>query len=243
MNKRAWHGPLLCATSAMLGSTSPAAYFRLACRSDDPLTQFTRGRTMRRNILCIALLLTIAIASDPWNRLLRTSADESAEPAAVPPTRVALLDLARIFQNHVRFKQQGEVLRRDVEQAELQLKTRKAELQAAADSLAALPQESSQAKKLQEQIARDSAEIQVHVNQQKKDFFEREAAIYYDCYKEVMAEVERYTKPRGINLVMRFSGEPQYNPEDPQSLQKELNKAMLYHDGIDITDEILQAVN
>ena len=206
------------------------------------LTHFTQGMTMRRKIVFIALLSTIAIASDPLNRLLRTSADEGTSPPAVPPTRVALLDLARIFQNHAKFKQKSDVLRHEVEQAERELKTRKAELEAAANQLAALPKESSQAKKLEEQIALDTAEVTAHVNKQKRDFFEQEAAMYYDAYKEVMAEVERYAKARGINLVMRFNSDP-YNANDPTALQKELNKAVLYQEGIDITDEILQAVN
>lgn len=197
---------------------------------------------MRRNALWILLLLTIAVASDPWNRLVRTSADESAAPPPVPPTRVALLDLARIFNNHDRFKRQSDALRKEVEEAERQLKARKSELESAAESLKTLPKESSQARKLEEQIAHDTAELKEHVAEQKKRFFETEANIYHECYREVMEEVERYAKERGINLVMRFNGET-HDFADPQSVQKELNKSVLYHDGIDITDEILQAVN
>lgn len=197
---------------------------------------------MRRNIVWIVLALAIVVGSDLWSRLLRTSADEVAAQPAVPPTRVALVDLAHIFENHDKFKQKNEALRLEVEQAERQLKMRKDELQAAADSLKALPKESDQAKKLEEQIALDTAQMTVDVGKQKKQFYETEATIYYDCYREVMAEVERYAKARGINLVMRFSRDP-YNPADPQGLQKELNKAVLYQEGIDITDEILQSVN
>lgn len=127
-------------------------------------------------------------------------------------------------------------------EAERQLKARKDELQAAADSLKALPKESGQAKKLEEQIAHDTSEITANVEKQKRHFYEVEAAIYLGCYREIMAEVERYAKARGINLVMRFSHDS-YNPSDPQGLQKELNKAVLYQEGIDITDEILQSVN
>jgi Skp family chaperone for outer membrane proteins len=197
---------------------------------------------MRRNILWIALLLTIVVASDPWSRLLRTWADEGTAPPAVQPTRVALLDLARVFKNHDRFKQKSAELRSEVEQAERQLKARKAELQAAADSLQALPKESSQAKKLEEQITSDSAELNGSVLRQKKQFIEKEAAIYLECHREVMAEVERYAKERGINLVMRFNSDL-FDPADPQGIQKELNRTVLYQDGIDITDEILHAVN
>lgn len=197
---------------------------------------------MRRNALWILLLLTIAVASDPWNRLVRTSADESAAPPGTPPTRVALLDLARIFNNHDRFKRQSDALRQEVEEAERQLKARKSELESAAESLKTLPKESSQARKLEEQIAHDTVELKEHVEVQKKRFFETEANLYHECYQEVMEEVERYAKERGINLVMRFNGDT-HDFADPQSVQKELNKSVLYQDGIDITDEILQAVN
>jgi Skp family chaperone for outer membrane proteins len=197
---------------------------------------------MRRNILWIVLLLTIAVSSNCWDRLLRTSAEEGAAPPAMPPTRVALVDLARIFENHAKFTRQNEALRLEVEQAERQLKARKDELQATTESLKALPKESGQAKKLEEQIALDTAQMNVDVGKQKKHFYEVEAAIYYECYREIMAEVERYAKPRGINLVMRFQGKP-YDTSDPQGLQKELNKAVLYQEGIDITEEILRSVN
>lgn len=197
---------------------------------------------MRRNFLCIGFVFAAVIVSGAWRDALRTSADEITEPATVPATRVATVDLSRIFQNHAEFKRETDVLRRDVEAAERSLKTHQAELQAAADAMAALPKGSSESKRLEEQIDKDMADLKVTVEKQKKDFFEREAALYLKVYREVMADVARYSKAHGINLVMRCHADP-YDTNDLQELQKELNKAVLYQDGIDITDEILALVN
>jgi hypothetical protein len=66
--------------------------------------------------------------------------------------------------------------------------------------------------------------------------------MYLETYQGVMADVGKYCKAHGINLVMRFNGDP-YDASDPEGLKKELNKAVLYQDGIDITDDILAIVN
>ncbi|HVA48697.1 MAG TPA: hypothetical protein VNH11_20195 [Pirellulales bacterium] len=90
--------------------------------------------------------------------------------------------------------------------------------------------------------AKRQAEIQVQVNEQKRDFFEREARMYLEIYQEIMAEVGKYSDARGIGLVMRFNGDP-LDENDPAGIQKQLNKAILYHKGIDITDDIIRIVN
>lgn len=129
-----------------------------------------------------------------------------------------------------------------MDDAERQLRTRKAELQAERDAAAKLPKGSPEAKRLESKVALESAELQVKVAEQKKAFFEEEAGIYYKVYEEVMKHVEEYADKHGINLVMSFNGEP-LDKNDPEGVKKELNKAVLYHKGIDITDAILAIVN
>jgi Skp family chaperone for outer membrane proteins len=162
---------------------------------------------------------------------------------AQPAPQIALVDLAYIFQNHVRFKALSEDLRRDVEAAEAELKNNKAALQKMADQLEQFNRNSQEYRQLEEDIAKRQADITVQVNKQKRDFFEQEAKMYYTIYQEVMEQVKYYSDKHGILLVMRFNGDP-YDENDPQALQKELNKAVLYHNKlIDITPIILDAVN
>ena len=161
---------------------------------------------------------------------------------AIPP-QMAIIDLAYIFENHTRFKQMTDELRRDVEAAEAELKSNKTQLQKMVDSLEQWNRTSPEYRALEEDITKRQAELQVQVGMQKRNYYEQEAKIYYSTYKEVMDQVRYYAEKHNILLVMRFQVDP-YNENDPQGLQKELNKDILYHNSmIDITPIILEAVN
>lgn len=171
----------------------------------------------------------------------------AAAPAAFAQQRstpqVAIIDLAYIFNNHTRFKMMSDELRRDVEAAEQELKNNKAYLQKMAEKLEGFNRSSDEYRQTEEDIAKRSAELQVQVQLQKKEFFEKEAKIYYTVYQEVMEQVKYHADKHGIVLVMRFNGDP-LDENDPQGIQKELNKAVLYYNKvIDITPIILDAVN
>jgi Skp family chaperone for outer membrane proteins len=157
--------------------------------------------------------------------------------------QVAIIDLSYIFSNHVKFKGLSDELRRDVEAAENELKQNKASLQKMAERLEELNRNSPDYRQLEEDIAKRSADLSVQVQLQKKEFFEKEAKIYYTVYQEIMEQVKYHADKHGIALVMRFNGDP-LDENDPQGIQKELNKAVLYYNKmIDITPIILDAVN
>ena len=176
----------------------------------------------------------------------------AAPPAAAQPrsstaqpmsAQIAILDLAYIFANHVRFKAMTDELRRDVEAAETELKANKTALQKMQDQLDGYNRGSPEYRQLEEDMAKRTAEVQVQIQVQKRNFYEQEAKMYYTVYQEVMEQVRYYSDKHGILLVMRFNGDP-YDETDPQAVQKELNKAVLYHNKmIDITPIILDAVN
>ena len=171
------------------------------------------------------------------------AAQQRTAPGGQAGPQLALLDLAYIFANHVKFKQLSDGLRRDVEAAEAELKNNKAALQKMVDQLESYNRGTPEYRQLEEDITKRQAEIQVQVNVQKRDFFEQEAKMYYTVYQEIMEQVRYYSDKHGILLVMRFNGDP-FDENDPQGIQKELNKAVLYHNKmIDITPYILDAVN
>ena len=189
--------------------------------------------------LCLTAMaagLGMVLAASP------VAAEPRATSAQAAP-QIALVDLSYIYSNHIRFKQQQELLRHDVEAAEAELKQNKVSLQKMGEQLDQFNRNSQEYRNLEEDIAKRQADITVQVNKQKRDFFEQEAKMYYTVYQEVMEQIRYYSDKHGILLVMRFNGDP-YDENDPQGLQKELNKAVLYHNKmIDITPIILDAVN
>jgi Skp family chaperone for outer membrane proteins len=184
----------------------------------------------------VAGLAAVHVAAPP-------AAAQQRSLGAQAASQIAIIDLAYIFNNHVRFKALNDELRRDVEAAEAELKNNKAALQKMADQLESYNRNTPEYRELEEEITKRSADLQVQVQLQKKTFFEKEATTYYKVYQEIMEQVRSYSDRHGILLVMRFNGDP-FDENDPQGIQKELNKAVLHYNKlIDITPFILDAVN
>ncbi|HVX11742.1 MAG TPA: OmpH family outer membrane protein [Pirellulales bacterium] len=191
---------------------------------------------MKRSLSLAALVAGLSVV-----HFAAPSAYAQQRSSSVP--QVAIIDLAYIFNNHVRFKGLSDELRRDVEAAENELKSNKQSLQKMAEQLESFNRNSPEYRQTEEDITKRSADLQVQVQLQKKSFFEREAKIYYTVYQEIMEQVKYHSDKHGIVLVMRFNGDP-LDENDPQGIQKELNKAVLYYNKvIDITPIILDAVN
>jgi hypothetical protein len=71
---------------------------------------------------------------------------------------------------------------------------------------------------------------------------QEEAEIYVETYKFVIEEIQRIAEARGLKLVLRYQAD-NLDAKDPKKLMESLNRQILYEKGLDITDEVLQAVN
>jgi Skp family chaperone for outer membrane proteins len=172
---------------------------------------------------------------------LSPSRAAAQRPEAVP--QVAILDLAYIYANHVRFKAINEDMRREVEAAENDLKASREELQKMVEKLDDYRRNSPEYRELEEEITKRQAQLGADVNLRKKNFAEQEARNYYTVYQEVTEAIKRFCDERGIVLVLRFNGDP-IDSENPQEIVKALNNTVLhYHKDIDITPHILAMVN
>jgi Skp family chaperone for outer membrane proteins len=184
-----------------------------------------------------------------WATLVAVCAGLQFSPSQVAAQRsdgapeVAILDLAYIYENHVRFKALNEEMRRDVEAAENDLKIKREELQKMIEKLEDYRRNSPEYRELEEEITRLQAKLQADVNLQKKAFMEQEARNYFTVYQEVTEAIKIYCDKHGIVLVLRFNGNP-IDQENPQEVVKALNNTVLhYHKNIDITPHILAMVN
>lgn len=156
---------------------------------------------------------------------------------------VAILDLTYIFKNHARFQAMKNDMRRDLEAAEAQLNSEKEAFQKLVQRLEDYRKGTPEYKALEEEIAKRQADLNLQVNIQKKNFLEQEAKIYYDVYQEVMEHTRVFAEQNGIQLVIKFNGDP-IDRNDPQDVFKELNKFVLYYNpAIDVTPKILELVN
>ena len=157
---------------------------------------------------------------------------------------VAVIDISRIFKEHQRFRASLEDMKKDVEAAEAGLRKDAEDIKKMAQDLKNGPYAagSPQYKQQEELIATKQAQIQLKMNLQKKEFMEQEAKIYFQVYTEIEKEVAAFAQRYGIDLVLRYN-KIDMSPEDRQGVLAGVNRAVVYQNKIDITDDILRRIN
>jgi Skp family chaperone for outer membrane proteins len=167
---------------------------------------------------------------------------QPAAPQAGGSANIALLDVNYIFKNHPRFKAMMEEMKADVDRATNDVNKEKETLQKLAAQLDTFRKGSADYNSMEKEIAEREANLSVKVNLQRKDFLTREAKIYFTVYKEIEQEVEYFCANKGIDIVLRFNGDP-VDVDKPDSVLSFINKPVIYYDkGHDITKPILDTL-
>ena len=168
----------------------------------------------------------------------------AARPASSPVTGgVAIVDMTYIFEKYSGFQSKKDALQKDITLAEQELKSMQQQMQALAERLKDYKPNTPDYNAIEEELAKRNAEGQVKMQKQKKEFLAREAKMFYSIYQEVSEEIKVFSERNGVNLVLRFTGDP-VDIDDPQQVVKELNKGVVYYSAsIDITPHILEQLN
>lgn len=204
---------------------------------------------MRKSHLLAALAAGVVVAASLLSMTLSGSdaaAQSPAGPAVHPqhaPPVIALLDVSHIFKKHVRLKAMMDEMKQDVNRAETWVKNENGALTKLKERLKDFRPGSPDHKALEEEIAKRQSELAVRIQQQKREFLQREAKIYHNVYREIQQEVNYYCAAKGVAVVLRFSREPA-DVDRPDSVLGYINKPVVTYDkNLDITDLILSQLN
>jgi Skp family chaperone for outer membrane proteins len=173
------------------------------------------------------------------------SQNTPARSQAAPATgsRVALVDITKIFKNHLRFKALMNQMKNDVDQAETRVRNQNSEIRALAEKLQSLKPGSQDYKDLEEKITTQRAMLQIDMNKQRKDFMQNEARIYHDVYKEVEEELNYLCQQNAIDVVLKFNGD-QVDVNNPDMVFAWMNRPVVwYNRQLDITQYVVDALN
>jgi Skp family chaperone for outer membrane proteins len=156
---------------------------------------------------------------------------------------LAVVDVAYIFKNHARFKQQMEAMKQKVDAAELELKRDQDEYKHMADQLKTLNPGSPDYKKLESDMLKKQGDLNLKVQMQKQDFMEQEGHVYFNVSREIDDAVKQLAAKNNIVMVLRFNGDP-VDPADRNDILRGINKPIVYYDPrMDITPYVLQDLN
>jgi Skp family chaperone for outer membrane proteins len=156
---------------------------------------------------------------------------------------LAVVDVAYIFKNHARFKQQMDMMKQKVDAAETELKRDQEDYKRMADQLKSFQPGSPDYKKTEDDMLKKQGDLNLKVSLQKKDFMEQEGRIYFTVSKEIDDAVKQIAAKNNISLVLRFNGDP-VDPVDRNDILRGINKPIVYYDPrMDITPYVLQDLN
>ncbi|MDX1947904.1 MAG: OmpH family outer membrane protein [Pirellulaceae bacterium] len=173
---------------------------------------------------------------------LSTAAFGQAPAAAPPPTNIVVIDVAHIFKNHNRFNGMMADIKKDIEQFDAFVRAEQQKGLAKRDQLMTYKPGSLEYKQLEEELARMQSDMQVQVSLKRKEFLEQEARVYFRVYREIEQTVAVFAQRNRISLVLRFNGD-EMKEDDRASVLQGVNRAVVYQQGLDITDHILKQCN
>jgi Skp family chaperone for outer membrane proteins len=171
-----------------------------------------------------------------------TSPAAAQQPAGM---NVALLDLGYIFKNHPEFKQKMDVMKKDVQAFEEQMKQQQQQLDAAGRRLSTYKPGSPEYKEIEEATTKQLAELKVQMQLKRKEIMEREAEIYMETYQQLAEVVASFANRRQIDLVLRYDREDgsTAGSADPRETLKIINRPVIFQKRLDISDLILSEVS
>ena len=190
-------------------------------------------------------ILTAQVAAQQGPPPVGRPAAPASAPAAAPAaagTSVAVIDVAYIFKNHVRFNGQMNDMKRDIEGFDASIRGEQQAFAKKRETLTQFSPTSDQYKKAEEELARIKSELDIKVAVKRREFLEQEAKVYYNIYREIEDTVAVFAQRNGIRLVLRYSGD-EMKAEDRASVLQGVNRPVVYQYGLDITTHILNQLN
>jgi len=166
----------------------------------------------------------------------------AAAPPAVTGTSVAVIDIAYIFKNHVRFNKQMNDMKGDIEAFDASIRTDQQNFAKKREALQTFNPSSPEYKKAEEELARMKSDLDIKVAVKRREFLELEAKVYYNIYREIEDSVAMFAQRNRIGLVLRYTGD-EMKPDDRASVQQGVAKPVVYQDRLDITQHILNQLN
>jgi Skp family chaperone for outer membrane proteins len=155
---------------------------------------------------------------------------------------IAVVDMVKIFEKHKGFQVRSEDFRRAGLEAQDELKRMAEAGKRLQEELKQHKPGSSEHGKIQKELAEKTAEIQKFQREQNERFQKEQTEAIKDTYEQIVREIQRIAEARGLKLVLRFQ-EENLDMKFPQKVAETVNRQVLYQNGLDITEDVLQALN
>ncbi|WP_437202306.1 OmpH family outer membrane protein [Planctomicrobium sp. SH664] len=194
---------------------------------------------MKRFSLLTAALVAAGLSVAPTH----VSAQEASKSAAASPV-VGVIDLAYIFKNYDRFKDQTASLEAAAKDAEGQMKAFMEKGQKLQQQAATFQQGSAEFNKIEGEMIELKSQMEGFKQKEQREIVRKQAEVYKQIYVEVQDAVNKYAKYYDYKLIIRFNRAEVADSSNPQAIMQTMNRQVVYYqDQDDITEPILKYLN
>ena len=186
---------------------------------------------MKTSLWCALVLALVAFSSPVAN----------AQGQAATGTRVAVIDISKVFKEHTLFNSKMEAMKKEVQQFQTRLQQEGQKVQQLQTQLKNYVPGSAEYKGIEEEMLQLQANAGVKAAKQKKEFMQKEAKIYFDTYQDVLKIVDTFARQHGIAIVVRFNSDD-IDPTNRQSVLEGVNRAVVIQIQSDITNPVLDVL-
>ncbi|QDU31434.1 Outer membrane protein (OmpH-like) [Anatilimnocola aggregata] len=161
------------------------------------------------------------------------------KPAELP---IAVLNLDKVFAGYTKHSDRLQPLRDSAKELDETVQIRQVELETAANQMRKSPPGSPDQQRAQGQLIKLQNDLRQFVEQERQKLQKREVVILITTQRDIDEQLKKICQARGLKLVLRQNSPPDEN-QPLQELVKNLGRDVIYQDGLDITDDVLKALN
>ncbi len=154
---------------------------------------------------------------------------------------VVVLDVAKVFKANAEFDNKMKQIKAEAEQYQASFKAEQEKLQLDAQQLQGMEANSDQRFQLEGQLEQRSTALKTKARQAETELLTKEAQAYYETYQKMQQVVASMAEQHGIVMVLRFDSE-EIDPNNRADVIKGVNRAVVYHKQLDITQEVIRAM-
>ena len=155
---------------------------------------------------------------------------------------IATINLDKVFNNYKKHAERLQPIRDSAKELDESVQVRQVEMETTANQFRKAPPGTPEQLRLQQQLVKLQNDLRIFVEGERQKIQKREVGALVATQRDVDEQIKKICKERGLKLVLRQNSAP----EESQPLQevlKNLNRDVIFQDGLDITEDVLRALN
>ena len=157
--------------------------------------------------------------------------------------KVAIIDIAYIFQNAASIKSEIADIEQQIQRVQQFGKTEQEKLIHEAERIKTFELGTAAYRQQEEKVASMESTMKLEMFRRRKQLADAEAALYFRNYQTIYKIVAQLAEYNKIDIVLRYDSEGM-NLEQPDTVLRGVMKNVVYRaDSIDLTQLVLRAIN